>query len=396
MAASLYQPVNISIKPVTLDFSEEEVELKYQSFLLDSIKHRARFGLMMGLALWIIIGLLDAFFVSLTFRQEIIYIHLVVVLYATLVLLSTFHRHFDKVNQTLIMSVVMVGGAGLLAKMWFLPENAIAHYFPGLMILIFWSYTYSGLRFINATSVSILVTLVFDVLFFAQRPIPFADISAYNLYLLGTNLLAAFSSYAAERQERQLFLRSNALDAERHHHLTRALHDNLTGLPNRELLEDRLSLAVSQSIRDERLSAGLYIDLDHFKEINDEHGHEVGDLLLKEVAARLRDIMREADTLSRIGGDEFFVLARDIASKESASALAHKLLQQLGQPYYLTDKLTIPTITASIGICLFPYPHVGPADIVRRADYAMYKIKRHGKADIAFADDQTFDDQQPR
>ncbi|MDP2247115.1 MAG: GGDEF domain-containing protein, partial [Nitrosomonadales bacterium] len=363
----------MSIKPVTLDFSDEEVELKYQAYLLDSIKRRARFGVMMALALWIIIGVLDSFFISYTLRQEIIFIHAVVIAGAAFVILMTFYKYFDAINQTLIALVVLAGGAGLLAKMWFLPESAIAHYFPGLMFLIFWSHTYSGLRFINAVSMTIFVSLMFDVLFFSQRPIPIADISVYNLYLIGANMLAAFASYAAERQERQLFLRSNSLDEERRHHLTRALHDNLTGLPNRELLEDRLSLAISQSTRDERLSAGLFIDLDHFKEINDEYGHGVGDLFLKEVAARLKDIMREADTLSRIGGDEFFVLARDINNKESASTLAEKLLQQLQQPYYLADGLTIPTITASIGICLFPYAQVSPADIVRRADYAMYK-----------------------
>jgi diguanylate cyclase (GGDEF)-like protein len=392
MTAFDYQPTNVSIKPVTLDFSDEAVELKYQAYLLDSIKRRARLGVIMALALWIIIGPLDSLFISFTLRQEIIYIHAVVIVGAAFVILLTFYKYFDAINQTLIALVVLVGGAGLLAKMWFLPESAIAHYFPGLMFLIFWSHTYSGLRFINAVSMTIFVSLMFDVLFFSQRPIPISDISVYNLYLVGANMLAAFASYAAERQERQLFLRSNTLDEERRHHLTRALHDNLTGLPNRELLEDRLSLAISQSTRDERLSAGLFIDLDHFKEINDEYGHAVGDLFLKEVAARLKDIMREADTLSRIGGDEFFVLARDIYNKESASTLAEKLLQQLQQPYYLADGLTIPTITASIGVCLFPYPQVSPADIVRRADYAMYKIKRHGKAGVAFADDYTLDD----
>src|SRR5690606_28492038 len=158
-----YQPSNVTIKPVTLDFSDEGVELKYQAYLLDSIKRRARFGVMMALALWIIIGVLDSFFISYTLRQEIIFIHAVVIAGAAFVILMTFYKYFDAINQTLIALVVLAGGAGLLAKMWFLPESAIAHYFPGLMFLIFWSHTYSGLRFINAVSMTIFVSLMFDV-----------------------------------------------------------------------------------------------------------------------------------------------------------------------------------------------------------------------------------------
>jgi diguanylate cyclase (GGDEF)-like protein len=170
------------------------------------------------------------------------------------------------------------------------------------------------------------------------------------------------------------------------------LHDSLTGLPNRELLDDRLEQAISQASRDERQCAGLFIDLDGFKTINDTYGHDVGDLFLKEVAARFKDIVREADTLSRIGGDEFFVLARNILTMDAAKILAEKLLNQLQAPFMLDNEIIVPSMTASIGICIFPYKHCTPIDIVRRADQAMYGVKRRNKAGVAFAATYKADD----
>ena len=161
------------------------------------------------------------------------------------------------------------------------------------------------------------------------------------------------------------------------------MHDRLTGLPNRELLLDRIEQAINFSARNDQLCAGLFIDLDKFKPINDTYGHLIGDIVLKEVATRLKYTVREADTLARLGGDEFFVLARDIGSPEAAGILAEKLKRQFLAPIILDGLPPIRDLSASIGICVFPYRDVSAVDVIRRADHAMYDAKRESRREPA-------------
>jgi len=150
-------------------------------------------------------------------------------------------------------------------------------------------------------------------------------------------------------------------------------------------LHDRIEQAIHYASRNSQVCAGLFIDLDKFKPINDTYGHAVGDMVLKEVSARFKNVMREADTLARLGGDEFFVLAKDIQTQEEAEAFAHKLLQQLRIPLTSINAFNSNSVSASIGICMFPYPHATAIDVVRRADQAMYHVKRMSKDGIAVA-----------
>ena len=123
--------------------------------------------------------------------------------------------------------------------------------------------------------------------------------------------------------------------------------------------------------------------LDKFKNINDHYGHLVGDLYLKEVASRLQDITREADTLARIGGDEFFLLMLDVKSEEATLELSRKIQDSLNQYFILADKIKIKGLGASVGICMFPFQNCKPSDIINRADKAMYQVKNLGKSQLA-------------
>src|SRR5690606_34294735 len=193
------------------------------------------------------------------------------------------------------------------------------------------------------------------------------------------NFIGAFTNYMTGKQHRLLFLREKELDVERRLQHERALHDRLTGLPNRELLLDRIEQALHYSVRNNQLCAGFFLDLDKFKPINDTYGHAVGDQVLQEIARRLKKVVREADTLSRLGGDEFFMLARDIHTEEAAYALANKLEQQLEAPIKLANLPQSEAVSVSIGICIFPYQGATAIDVIRRADHAMYEIKRTRK-----------------
>ena len=175
-----------------------------------------------------------------------------------------------------------------------------------------------------------------------------------------------------------------------------AFHDALTGLPNRRLLLDRLAQALAAGKRSGLHGALMFLDLDRFKALNDAHGHEAGDLLLVEAAARLKTCVREMDTVARFGGDEFVILLGNLDADRTESAaqaarVAESILAALGRPYRLAipqdggeDALVEHRCTASIGIVRFTPPDASPHDIVKWADAAMYRAKESGREAIRF------------
>jgi diguanylate cyclase (GGDEF)-like protein/PAS domain S-box-containing protein len=155
-----------------------------------------------------------------------------------------------------------------------------------------------------------------------------------------------------------------------------ALHDSLTGLPNRELFVDRLGQALVRTRRTKRKVAVLFMDLDEFKVVNDSLGHGVGDLLLTVVAQRLKRSLRPEDTLARFGGDEFTVLIDDVKSPEDAVRVAGRIKAELRRPFILEDREL--SVTASIGIALGEARTNDSEDLLRNADIAMYRAKNEG------------------
>lgn len=160
-------------------------------------------------------------------------------------------------------------------------------------------------------------------------------------------------------------------------HLTSlAYHDLLTGLPNRLLFDDRLHLELAHAQRSRLMLGVLFIDLDHFKPINDTYGHNMGDLLLKEITARLKRCLREDDTVSRRGGDEFTVILSEIGSRHNCEKIAQVILTQLAKPMQI-DHFRI-AVGASIGISLFPGNGKDGPQLISCADEAMYRAKQAG------------------
>ena len=163
-----------------------------------------------------------------------------------------------------------------------------------------------------------------------------------------------------------------------------AQHDALSGLPNRRLLEDRLEQALVRAKRQQLLVAVLFVDLDRFKLVNDTLGHHIGDLLLQAVAGRLRELVREADTVSRVGGDEFVLVLPDMHSPAAASEIAQKLLDALVQPYLIDGHPLLAT--PSIGVSVFPKDGNEIAPLISRADAAMYFAKQAGRKNFQMFD----------
>ncbi|MDB5895431.1 MAG: hypothetical protein JWQ88_2962 [Rhodoferax sp.] len=157
-----------------------------------------------------------------------------------------------------------------------------------------------------------------------------------------------------------------------------AQHDALTGLPNRALFDDRLHQAVTQAHRNRNRLALLYIDLDHFKPVNDTFGHATGDILLKEAARRMAQHVRASDTVARIGGDEFVVLLSAVQDKEDARAVAEKIREALGVVFELAGGHTAH-ISSSIGIAVYPDHAMDELQLSKHADDAMYQAKQVGR-----------------
>ena len=155
-----------------------------------------------------------------------------------------------------------------------------------------------------------------------------------------------------------------------------ALHDPLTKLPNRLLLLDRACQALARLNRSEGVVAMLFIDLDKFKAVNDNLGHEAGDQLLVGISERLAELMRESDTVARLGGDEFVILAEDLENEQEALALAQRVIDAVEAPFAL--KSTEVAMLASVGVSVAHDPDADPETMLREADVAMYRAKEAG------------------
>lgn len=164
-----------------------------------------------------------------------------------------------------------------------------------------------------------------------------------------------------------------------------ALHDALTGLPNRNLFRERVSTAINRARRNRHLMAVLFIDLDRFKEINDTLGHHIGDRLLQVSANRLQRCLREGDGVARLGGDEFVVDLPVLDSREEAMTIAQKILEVLRAPFTI-DTYTLH-VSASIGISLCPTDGEDVEVLMHAADTAMYRAKKDGRDNYKFSND---------
>jgi diguanylate cyclase (GGDEF)-like protein len=161
-----------------------------------------------------------------------------------------------------------------------------------------------------------------------------------------------------------------------------ANHDALTGLPSLRLCKDRLDQSLAEARRNRQTSAVMFVDLDGFKEINDQHGHDLGDLVLKMTADRIKSEIRETDTVARIGGDEFVIILSSLPETAIAERIATSVIAQIARPLKIKDIEV--EITASIGISLYPEHGTTAEKLIRSADKAMYQVKREGKNSFGF------------
>lgn len=372
--------------PLTLRFHDSETERAFIRHLLPRLRLQGRAAIIVGVCIYFLYGVVDHLFVPQEFIGVIWQIRFAALILPAMVLLLTFSSWFERFNQWPLALVGLSAALGLIAMLWHLPIESSAYYYPGMMLATFFTFNLLGSRFIEALSVNILVLVLYNLLFGYFRDYPHALLLSQNFFMFSANLIGGAAGYLAERQRRQLYLRELQLDEERRLHLDRSLHDRLTGLPNRELLDDRIGQALAMARRDAICFAGFFIDLDGFKNVNDLHGHDIGDIVLREVSRRLSGAIRESDTLCRLGGDEFFLLVHEIGDFDSAAQLAEKLISIIEEP--ISGLSCHARLSASVGICLFPQGGRAQTTdaIIRSADLAMYQAKAAGKRGYSFAE----------
>jgi diguanylate cyclase (GGDEF)-like protein len=195
------------------------------------------------------------------------------------------------------------------------------------------------------------------------------NIIAYYLqsYELAGNSVGAVLSFRDVTQAMQ------AAEAIQH----QALHDSLTGLPNRVLFNQHFTNALNHAASEAKLIAVMFLDLDHFKDVNDTLGHAVGDLLLQEVVQRFMGCLREEDILARWGGDEFVLLLPHIRCREDADEIAERLIDVLRAEFFLQDHRL--KVSVSIGMAVYPHHGLDSTTLLQQADTALYQAKNAGR-----------------
>lgn len=249
-----------------------------------------------------------------------------------------------------------------------------------------WGMAFSDLRGTDASQFfppeQIAVFLAKDREVFAAGHLVDLEETVWNAELRQNRIVHTYKKPVFDEAGKPLYLIGMSIDIsenkameERMQHM--AHHDILTGLPNRALLDDRLRQVLAKTKRDKACLAILFIDLDEFKPVNDEFGHAVGDLLLKDAAQRMQGCVRESDTVARIGGDEFVVLLSTIETGQDAMLVAEKIRHVLNQPFELAAHSL--RISSSIGIAVYPAHGSDEEALVRNADTAMYHAKEGGR-----------------
>ena len=279
-------------------------------------------------------------------------------------------------GQALPMKYAMEGKTGIVSALDYRRERVVAAYAPigtlglGMVLKIDRSELYSPVT----EQLKFIIPLLFALVFVGML------LLRWLFMPLVRRLIKAKQETMAANRTMQLEIAERKMAEKQMQHL--ANYDALTGLPNRNLLQDRFKQVLAHVSRNKLRTAVLFIDLDQFKTINDTLGHNVGDILLWSVADRLVSAVREEDTVARQGGDEFILLLHHIDSVEDADKVGLKLLTTLTQPYQINEKLLY--VSASIGIAIYPDDGKDVDTLLKNSDTAMYHAKESGRNNYQF------------
>lgn len=374
-------PDRYSIHFATLFFSDPEVEASYRRQEPLRRLPSIRSALIVLVLVICLFGILDPLVIP-EFTSTAWKIRLVLMIGTLGVFGATYTRGMYRYLQAQLAGLVLILAVSNIALLLIAP-GAI-YYYTSLILLMMYCY-FSGLRYVYGLAISTAMLAAWFVLstWFELETRFTADIPL----LVAGYIMTAFTGYTAERQRRELFSQAQLMDVERRHQAQMALHDHLTKLPNRHLLDERMAQSLARAKRQGSQFAVLFIDLDNFKSVNDNYGHLVGDKVLKVIADRLRAHVRAEDTAARLGGDEFVILSEGVNTEHDVEIAANRLLATISRPVEIKlrrmDTVNI-TVTGSVGISLCPRDGDSLEALITRADEAMYRAKNDVTGKIRF------------
>lgn len=363
-----------------LRFTDAETEAAFQEDYAQRILTQTRAGLLLGAFLYLGLGFQDPWFFPQTFPLTLGTRTVVACIFVLTVLRSR-QPGFPRFAQCWVLGNCLVAGGGLLLMISQGPLHAANVYSAGYLLILVWMYTFSGLRFHPALVANLGLLCAYVGVYVLVKHAPPVWTLTNLANLLAGSIVVAISGYVIEWQRRMTFHHMQLLDQDRRDHERLSLYDALTGLPNRRLFERRLRIALSDKSTRPVRGAVLFVDIDHFKPVNDAYGHTAGDYVLGALSRRIQAAVRREDTVARLGGDEFLILVQPLQRADDAVRVARQIIRSLRQPCQLRDQDsgTMARVSASVGIAFFPRDGCTPEELIRRADAAMYLAKERGR-----------------
>ncbi|MCB1691987.1 MAG: GGDEF domain-containing protein [Pseudomonadales bacterium] len=372
-----------ALHPLTLGYLDAELEADYQRYQPAMLVRSLRPVLIVLIGFLFTLALLDATSVTQTPIMPWEAGVMLGIAFLGLLWLTSASMESHYVQFALMLTVV-VFGASLLLRIGH-PED-LMDYFPGFFIMLLLTH-FIGLRFTYAFVAALLLMFVLAIVVMTNK-ISLEQIIGIAMFLVPGYVIAATAGYTIEKQSRRLYAQVRMMEHERNEHEKMALHDALTGLPNRMLLTERMEQSLARARRQHGQFAVLFVDLDDFKRVNDSYGHTIGDQVLRQIALNLLRQVRGEDTVSRLGGDEFVVLSEHVQDEHGAQIAADRIQAAVSEPIVLKLPKGADTIhihvTCSIGISLCPRDGDALEKLINRADDAMYSAKRDGKSTSRF------------
>lgn len=384
--AQTFKQFSIPVNMLTLTFKNREDEARFVASINDSRRVQLRLAFLLASMVYVITMFIEPYIIApeMLTVSSLLHVGLIAPLGILVVLISL----SDRVKRLLLPAAMFTTVVSAACNLYLVSLAGLqSYYVTEIYLMIFWIFTIASFRLLVATflSAAIVFMAMMTTLFIVSTPDNSAQLFAYLFWLVVSFSLAFLGGYLLELTAKFNFYHAEKLREEIKERQAvqqqlqyMAHHDSLTEVPNRVLLYDRLEHAILQADRNKEKLAWMFIDLDNFKQINDTLGHAVGDALLKEVAKRLKMLIRKSDTIGRIGGDEFIVLLSNVETPETAVNIAEKVREALAAPYVVQGFDTFEN-TASIGIALYPEHGQNERELSKRADEAMYNSKKRGR-----------------
>ncbi|MBJ6801655.1 diguanylate cyclase [Geomonas propionica] len=369
----------------------EPLESAFNEYYREKTLKHVRVALLTGLILYAVFGLVDSLLPPAD-RAHMWFIRYAVVCPTVIAGLAfTYFPHLRRFMQPVVSLVMLVGSLGIVSMVYYDPTPTKNYYYSGLLLLIMGAFTFVSLRLRYAVCWAVVTTLAYEAVAMFINHTDLTILIQNTFSIIATIIIGAFSNSLMENYLRRDFLNTNLLEHE-NRQLQKAtlelrrlsISDPLTGLGNRRHFEVMLDQEWQRAVRSERPVALIFLDIDFFKNFNDNYGHQAGDNCLKLVAQELgRFARRPGDTAARYGGEEFVLLLSGVGLADAATIAkaCRKAVQALQIPH--CDSAVAGVVTISAGVAaMIPDLDAGRQQLVEAADQALYRAKLKGRNNV--------------